>query len=168
MVITGGSLTFITTSVKFLYAKIPIRSFTLTLISYVSTSELPGVPVRFPAASMLRKSAPPLSTDQRKKYAAKANNQLVSTGQAVQVACPVSGKKVNKDVKLKLAGVDVAFFCGGCRSEVAEAKADQQVQLVFGNEPFKKSYEIKKQAAKAQKPERQAKKEQPEQEEKKS
>lgn len=107
------------------------------------------------------------------KYAAKANHQLVSTGQAVQVACPVSGGKVNKDVKLKVAGVDVAFFCGGCRAEVAEAKADQQVQLVFGNEAFKKSYKIKKQPpkteqAKKQQPEQQANKQQPEKNEKKS
>ncbi|HUT91672.1 MAG TPA: hypothetical protein VMY37_19390 [Thermoguttaceae bacterium] len=102
------------------------------------------------------------------KYAAKANHQLVSTGQAVQVACPVSGGKVNKDVKLKVAGVDVAFFCGGFRAEVAEAKADQHLQLVFGNEAFQKAFKIKKQPPKTQKPEQQAKKEHPEKNEKKS
>ena len=85
----------------------------------------------------------------------------------------VGGGKVNEDVKLKVAGVDVAFFCGGCRSKVAEAKADQQVQLVFDNEAFKKSYKIKKQPpkteqAKTQQPEQQANNEQPEKNEKKS
>lgn len=114
------------------------------------------------------------------KFAAKANLQLVSTGQAVQVACPVSGGKVNKDVTLNVAGVDVGFFCAGCRGEVAKAEGDRQVQLVFGNEAFEKSFKIKKRPAKAEqaepqqasqqveaeKPEKQANKEQPEKTEK--
>jgi hypothetical protein len=85
------------------------------------------------------------------KYAAKANHQLVSTGQATQAACPVSAGKCSKDVKLNVAGVDVGFFCAGCRSQVAEAKADKQLELVFGSEAFKRAYKIHKQPAKAEK-----------------
>lgn len=96
------------------------------------------------------------------KYDAKANLQLVSTGQAVQLACPVSGGKLNKDVSLHVGGVDVGFFCAGCRAEVAQAKADRQVELVFGNEAFKKSYQIKKQPPQTEQAETQPAKQQPE------
>lgn len=98
------------------------------------------------------------------KYAAKANLQLVSTGQATQVACPVSGKKCNEGTKLSLAGVDVRFFCKGCRASVAKAEPDAQLELVFGNEPFKTAFEVKKppvRSAEKLSGSEQAKKEQP-------
>ena len=55
------------------------------------------------------------------KYAALANLQLVATGQARQVACPLTGGKLNSQQVLKVSGVKVAFCCGGCPKKVAKA-----------------------------------------------
>ena len=43
------------------------------------------------------------------KYAAKANAQLVQTGQAKQVKCPLKGKPVNKSHSITVAGVKIGF-----------------------------------------------------------
>ena len=55
------------------------------------------------------------------KFAAKAHQQMVSTGQLVQKGCPFSG------------GAEVGFCCGNCKGKVEKASADEQVALVFGN-----------------------------------
>jgi YHS domain-containing protein len=67
------------------------------------------------------------------KYAAKANHQLVQTGQLKQTACPLTGKPVNPSATVNVQGVDVAFCCNNCKGKVAGASGDQQLQLVFGN-----------------------------------
>jgi len=74
------------------------------------------------------------------KYATKANLQLVRSGQAEQVGCPISGRDVNPDQTLAVGGVDVGFCCGGCKAKVA--KADDPVAAVFGD-GFDKAYEVK-------------------------
>jgi YHS domain-containing protein len=77
------------------------------------------------------------------KYAAKANHQLVLTGQAVQKGCPISGKAVNDDTALEVAGVTVKFCCNGCRGKVAGAEGKEQIQLVFSDKAFAKAYKVK-------------------------
>src|SRR5262249_28554091 len=52
-----------------------------------------------------------------KKFAAKANHQLVATGQAKQVKCPLQGKELNADTKITVAGVDVCFCCQMCQGK---------------------------------------------------
>jgi YHS domain-containing protein len=76
------------------------------------------------------------------KYAAKANLQLVATGQAEQVACPRTGKPVNDEKTAEVGGVKVAFCCGGCQGKVAKASAEDQVALVFGK-GFDKGFKVK-------------------------
>ena len=46
-----------------------------------------------------------------KKFAVKANQQLVSTKQYVQKGCPMSGGKLNPKTAIKVAGTKVAFCC---------------------------------------------------------
>lgn len=75
------------------------------------------------------------------KYAAKANLQLVQSGQAKQVGCPISGRSVNPDVSTTVAGVSVGFCCGGCKAKVEKAGADEQVELVF-HKGFDKAYKV--------------------------
>lgn len=65
------------------------------------------------------------------KYAAKANAQLVQTGQAVQVACPLSGKACKPDKTTKVAGLTVAFCCDSCKAKAE--KADDALALLFGS-----------------------------------
>jgi len=79
-----------------------------------------------------------------KKYAAAANAQLVATKQARQVTCPLMGKPAKKDVKVKVAGVDVKLCCAGCKRKVAGKEGADQVELVFGDKMFKKAFELVK------------------------
>lgn len=79
-----------------------------------------------------------------KKYAVKLNHQLANTGQYKQVKCPFAGKPVNKDKTVEIAGVKVAFCCGGCQGKANKAKGDKQLELVFSDAAFKKGYELAK------------------------
>lgn len=67
------------------------------------------------------------------KYAAKANLQLVETGQLVQVACPLTGKPTNPATVVEVNGVKVCLCCNGCKGKVEKATADDQVKLLFAN-----------------------------------
>jgi hypothetical protein len=83
-----------------------------------------------------------------KKFATKANLQLVSTGQFVQKGCPFSGGKVNKETEISLNDVKVGFCCKGCQGKVAKAKPEEQLEMLFSNKAFKKAYALKKAPAK--------------------
>lgn len=78
-----------------------------------------------------------------KKYAAKANHQLVLTGQAKQVKCPIAGRPVNEDKTVKVEGVKVAFCCGGCEGKAKKAEGEELVALVFSDKAFEKGFEVK-------------------------
>jgi YHS domain-containing protein len=67
------------------------------------------------------------------KFAIKANAQLVATKQAVQVGCPISGKKVDPKWQVEVAGTKIGFCCKVCCKKAAEAKDDAQLELVFAN-----------------------------------
>lgn len=77
------------------------------------------------------------------KYAVKANEQLVLSGQATQVKCPITGAKLNPEKKLTVAGIEVQFCCEKCQGKVAAATGDEQAKLVFADAAFKKAYEVK-------------------------
>lgn len=76
------------------------------------------------------------------KFAPKANHQLVLTKQAKQVKCPFAGKAVNPAQTVSIGGVEVAFCCGNCKGKAAKATGDDQVALVFGDDAFKKGFEV--------------------------
>jgi hypothetical protein len=54
------------------------------------------------------------------KFAAKARQQLVVTGQFNQTACPLSGGKVKAGTDLDVGGVKVGFCCNNCKGKVAK------------------------------------------------
>lgn len=76
------------------------------------------------------------------KYEAKANTQLVATGQFTQVACPLSGGKLNPATKTKVGDVEVCFCCGGCQGKVKKATAEKASEIVFLT-GFDKAFKIK-------------------------
>ena len=78
------------------------------------------------------------------KFATKANEQLIATGQAKQVKCPLSGGKLNPDAIVTVDGVKVGFCCNKCQGKVAEAKGDDQTALVFSDGAFAKGFEVTK------------------------
>jgi YHS domain-containing protein len=77
------------------------------------------------------------------KFAAKANAQLVSTKQATQEKCPLSGAATKADKTAKVAGVEVAFCCENCQGKVNKASADEAVELVFNDKAFEKGFKVK-------------------------
>ena len=72
------------------------------------------------------------------KYEAKANHQLVLTGQFVQKACPVSGESVDAGNVLEIAGVDVRFAASNHLDSIAKMEVDDQIQAIFGEDGFEK------------------------------
>ncbi len=80
----------------------------------------------------------------KEKYATKANLQLVATKQYKQKACPLSGGDVDPEKTTKVGEIEVGFCCGNCLAKVAEAKGDEQAELVFNAKSFEKAFEIVK------------------------
>jgi YHS domain-containing protein len=74
------------------------------------------------------------------KYTAKANHQLVQSGQLKQVACPITGKDVNPEANTEVAGVKVGYCCMNCKGKVAKATEAEQLELAFGADAAKKAY----------------------------
>ena len=76
-----------------------------------------------------------------KKYANKANLQLVATKQYEQKGCPFSGGKLNPDTAVTLAGTKVAFCCNNCKGKVDKAGDDAaKLKLVFNDKAFSKGF----------------------------
>ena len=77
-----------------------------------------------------------------KKFATKANFQLVSSGQYTQTACPVNKGKIHtakakKNLKkVTVNGMEVDLCCPGCLKKYN--KADDKFALIFSD----KGYEI--------------------------
>ena len=78
------------------------------------------------------------------KYAAKANMQLVATGQAKEIKCPFTGKDLNPATKIQVAGTDVCFCCNNCKGSAEKATGDEQIEKVFGDKAFEKGFEVVK------------------------
>ena len=79
--------------------------------------------------------------DNQKKFTVKANHQLVATKQYKQTKCPISGRDVNPETVVKIAGTEVLFCCSGCKSKVANATDDKEkMKIVFNDKAFAKSF----------------------------
>lgn len=86
---------------------------------------------------------PAAFTKSPEKFAAKANEQLVGTSQAKQIACPISGRDVNPDMMAEVEGVEVRFCCAGCKGKVEKAaSADEKRELVFSDKAFEKGFKV--------------------------
>lgn len=75
-----------------------------------------------------------------KKYATKANQQLVSTKQYEQTGCPMSGGKLNPETAITVAGTKVSFCCNGCKSKAVATKGEKQLELIFNDKAFAKAF----------------------------
>ncbi len=85
-----------------------------------------------------------------KKFAAKANHQLVATKQYEQKGCPMSGKEVNKETLVKFGETEVGFCCNSCKGAF-EGKEDdkEKLDLVFNDKSFAKAFQkVKKDESK--------------------
>lgn len=66
------------------------------------------------------------------KFLAKANHQLLYTKQITEVACPLTGKPINEEKTVDVAGTKVGFCCGNCQAKVEKA-GDDAIALVFAD-----------------------------------
>ncbi len=74
------------------------------------------------------------------KFAAKANRQLVQTGQFLQTACPISGHPVDSTMTVDAGGVSVGFCCANCMAKAEAASEDERAEMLFGADAFAKGF----------------------------
>lgn len=79
--------------------------------------------------------------NEQARYETRANRQLVASGQAEQVGCPITGRAPKPDMGLEVDGTTVHFCCSACKAKVAKADTQGQVDLVFGH-GFNKAYKV--------------------------
>lgn len=78
-------------------------------------------------------------------YNTMSNLQLVASGQAKQVACPVTGEKLHPKRFLTIQGIRVGFCCLGCLGKVADEKQKEiRLYYVFGNNAFRRGFKMGK------------------------
>jgi YHS domain-containing protein len=77
------------------------------------------------------------------KFTARANLQLVVSGQAHQTACPLMGKPVVAGKSVMVSGVKVELCCNICKTKLTKAKPEEQLEMIFGT-GFDKGYTVKK------------------------
>jgi YHS domain-containing protein len=87
------------------------------------------------------------------KFASNARHQLLATGQIEQVACPLSGRKVNPEKKTEVAGLEIAFCCENCQGKIAKTeKEEEKIALVFKDSiKDSKAFKLKKKDEKEKK-----------------
>ena len=82
-----------------------------------------------------------------KKFAAKANFQLVASGQYTQTACPVNKGKIHtakakKNLKkVTVSGMEVDLCCPGCLKKYN--KANDKFALIFSDKGYEKGFASK-------------------------
>ena len=77
-------------------------------------------------------------SENKDKYEAKANQQLVRTGQYKQEVCVFSGEKIDEKQSIEVGGTKVSFCCGNCKGKAEKMEGDKQVEELFGKNAFEK------------------------------
>lgn len=67
------------------------------------------------------------------KFAAKAHQQMVATGELKQKGCPFSGKPVNPSTMITVGDAEVGFCCNNCKGMAEKLSGDEQVAKLFGD-----------------------------------
>ncbi len=76
--------------------------------------------------------------DASAQFAVAANFQLVVSGQYMQTSCPLSGRKLNPEKAVRVAGTDVTFCCGNCQGKTE--KAEDKMAFIFADVAFDKGF----------------------------
>ena len=75
----------------------------------------------------------------------KANHQLALTNQVQQQRCPVTGKSIEDEQQLVIAGVRVFFHDSAAKEEMQTAESTwHRAQQVFASEAFTKNFVARK------------------------
>jgi YHS domain-containing protein len=68
-----------------------------------------------------------------KKFELQVDRQLLETGQIVQVACPVSGKPVNKETMVEVGHGKAGFCCKNCLAKYNAADYEGKLKIMFAD-----------------------------------
>jgi len=74
---------------------------------------------------------PKIFTANEKKFAAKANLQLVQSGQLKQIKCPLTGRPMADDKLVEVGGVEIKVCCAGCLGKMKKLSPDEQVTALL-------------------------------------
>jgi hypothetical protein len=77
-----------------------------------------------------------------KKFAAKANLQLIQSKQLTQVKCPLTGRPMADDKVVDVGGVEVKVCCAGCLGKMKKLKGDELIAALLSD--TSKGYEAAK------------------------
>jgi YHS domain-containing protein len=74
------------------------------------------------------------------KFALKVARQLIETGQAVQVACSISGRPVNEETMVEVGEAKAGFCCKNCLAKYEGADDEGKLKILFAD--FKKGFTL--------------------------
>ena len=89
------------------------------------------------------KNCPKAFAANPKKYELKVRRQLLETGQIVQVACPITGKPVNKDTLVEVGEAEAGFCCKKCLAKYNAADDEGKLKIMFGDLDKGFTYQVK-------------------------
>jgi YHS domain-containing protein len=76
----------------------------------------------------------------QKKYTPQVHRQLLETGQVAQVACPLTGKKMDKDHTAKAGEAEIAFCCEKCQAKYEKASDEEKLKMAFAGKDFNQGF----------------------------
>ena len=91
-----------------------------------------------------------------KKYDLQVHRQLLETGQIKQVACPLTGKPMNKEQTVEVGTTEVAFCCDKCKGKYEKASDEEKLKMLFSNAAMKKGFKSTKESSKEEKKKKEA------------
>ena len=86
-----------------------------------------------------------------KKYDLAVHRQMLETGQIKQVACPLTGKPVNKEQTVEVGTTEVGFCYDKCKGKYEKASDEEKLKLLFSNAAMKKGFKSTKEKDKKEK-----------------
>lgn len=72
-----------------------------------------------------------------KVVAAKANHQLIATGQAEQKKCPFTGGPLKTE--LTVDGAKIQFCCNKCKGKAESLEGEEKMVVLFGDDAWEKA-----------------------------
>jgi YHS domain-containing protein len=75
-----------------------------------------------------------------RKFDLQVHRQLLETGQIKQVACPLTGKPVNKETLVDVGKTQVGFCCEKCQAKYTAASDEEKLKLLFSPAAMKKGF----------------------------
>ena len=79
------------------------------------------------------KNCPKAFEKNPEKFELQVRRQLLETGQIVQVACPITGKPVNKQTMVEVGYAKAGFCCKKCLAKYNAADDGEKLEILFAD-----------------------------------